>query len=177
MAKPLADGNAWPDQAALSPRELKAEQEQVQSIIHRYEADAEALLPILQDVQEELHYLPEHSLRSVAQYLGMPLSRVFSVVTFYNAFSLQPKGKYTLHVCTGTACHLKEAGRLLNEIFTEYGIKDGETTPDRQFSVETVRCLGCCSLAPVMMVAGQTYGNLQPDSIKKILKPYKRRSE
>ena len=173
MTKPLSDGKAWPDQLALTPSELEAEQKLVQSIIRKYDSDTEALIPILQDVQEELRYLPEHGLRAIAEHLGIPLSRVFSVVTFYNAFSLQPKGKYTLQVCAGTACHLKGADRLMNEIHSQYGIKDGETTPDREFSAETVRCLGCCSLAPVIMVDGKTYGNLQPEKIKKILKQQK----
>ncbi|MFC1584076.1 NADH-quinone oxidoreductase subunit NuoE [Fibrobacterota bacterium] len=164
---------ASPPEAELSPEEIKEEQASVEKIINRYDIDTESLLPILQEVQEELHYLPEHCMRSTASHLEIPLSRVFSVATFYNAFSLIPKGKYNIQVCTGTACHIKGAGRLMDELYNQLSIKDGETTEDRHFSVETVRCLGCCSLAPVLMINGKTFGNLQPEKIKKILKQYK----
>ena len=129
-------------------------------------------MPVLQDVQQELHYLPEQCLKETAEYLNVPLNRVYSVATFYNAFSLIPKGKYNIQVCAGTACHIKGADRLLDEIATVLGIREGETTDDGLFSVETVRCLGCCSLAPVMNVNGKTYGNLKPDQIRAILEQY-----
>jgi NADH-quinone oxidoreductase subunit E len=143
-------------------------------IAKKYEREVESLMPFLQDIQEEFHYLPEESLKEVAQRLAIPLNRVFSVATFYNAFSLKPKGKYVIQVCMGTACHIKGAPLLLEEISSLLGVREGGTTEDRLFSVETVRCLGCCSLAPVININGNAYGNLSPEKIGSIINEYKR---
>jgi NADH-quinone oxidoreductase subunit E len=143
-------------------------------ILQKYPRDPEYLLPVLQDIQQELHYLSEESLKSVSKLLQVPLNRVYAVATFYNAFSLIPKGKHIIQVCMGTACHIKGSPRLLDELALSLGIKEGETTKDGLFSVEAVRCLGCCSLAPAMMINRRTYGNVKPDEIITILKDYKK---
>lgn len=160
--------------ATKTTKSKKAKEKEIlKKIFSNYADDSESLLPILQDIQEELHYLPEEYLKETAHQLKVSLNRVFSVATFYNAFSLIPKGKYNIQVCAGTACHIKGANRLLDEITSILGIKEGETTDDGLFSVETVRCLGCCSLAPVMNINGKTYGNLKPENIREILETYK----
>ncbi|MBN2534677.1 MAG: NADH-quinone oxidoreductase subunit NuoE [Spirochaetales bacterium] len=147
--------------------------ESLNSILNKYPKNPEYLLPVLQDIQLEFHYLSEESLKSVSEKLGLPLTRVYSVATFYNAFSLQPKGKNIIQVCLGTACHIKGSPRLLDELVLVLGIKEGETTENGLFSVEAVRCLGCCSLAPAMMINGKTYGNVKPENITTILEEYK----
>lgn len=147
--------------------------ESFDAIIQRHTLTPESLMPVLQDVQDTFHYLPEECLKEVAKNLAIPLNRVFSVATFYNAFSLKPKGKHIIQVCMGTACHIKGASVLLEEITSTLGIQEGETTKDGLFSVESVRCLGCCSLAPVINVSGKAYGNLKPEDIQPIIKKYK----
>ncbi len=142
-------------------------------IVQKYEITTESLMPILQDIQDAFHYLSEESLKEISKKLDIPLNRVFSVATFYNAFSLKPKGRYVVQVCMGTACHIKGASILLEEIRSNLGIDEGETTKDGLFSLETVRCLGCCSLAPVININGKAYGNLKPEKVGSILNGYK----
>ena len=145
---------------------------EVDRILDRYEGEPGALIPVLQDVQDEYRYLPEEVLRYISERLRVPLSQVYHVATFYNAFSLEPRGEHTIEVCTGTACHVKGAGRILDWLQGELGIGPGETTPDLKFTLQTVRCLGCCSLAPVIRIDGDTYGNLTQDMLPRIMRRY-----
>lgn len=138
-------------------------------IISRYKHEKGALMPVLQDVNAAYHYLPEKILRYVAKELDLHLSQVFQVATFYNAFSLQPRGKYVVRVCIGTSCHVRGSGRLLDNLQSTLGIAPGETTENRLFTLETVRCLGCCALSPVVVVGKKTYGRLRPDALPKLL--------
>jgi len=144
----------------------------VDKIIDGYEAKSSALIGILQDVQEKYHYLPQEALSLIKKRLNIPLINILSVATFYNIFTLKPRGRHLINVCMGTACHVKGAGKILERLERELGIKRSETTRNLKFSLEIVRCLGCCSLAPVMRIDSDTYGNLRQDKAIEILKKY-----
>lgn len=144
----------------------------VDEILDRYKGEKSALIGILQDIQAEYNYLPKEALSLVKKRLNIPLINILSVATFYNIFTFKPRGRHLISVCMGTACHVKGAGRILERLESELGIKMGEATGDLKFSLETVRCVGCCSLAPVMRIDSDTYGNLRQDKVIKILKKY-----
>jgi len=144
----------------------------VKDIIKKYGGDKTAMIAILQDVQEENRYLPKEALSSISKQMDVPLTRIYEIATFYNAFSLKPRGKNLVEVCAGTACHVQGAARLMDRMERDLAIKCGETTKDKMFSLEEVRCLGCCSLAPVVRISGDIHPNLTQDEIPKILKNY-----
>jgi len=144
----------------------------VETILQKHPKDPSSIIQVLLDIQNELYYLPREVLEHVSKSLDVPLSRTYSLATFYKAFSLKPKGKYPIAVCTGTACHVQGAVRILEQIERELSIKEGETTPDKKFSVETVRCLGCCGLAPVVTVGKNLHGKVPMAKVSKILKQY-----
>ena len=144
----------------------------VKDIIKKYGGDKTAMIAILQDVQEENRYLPKEALSSISKQMDVPLTRIYEIATFYNAFSLKPRGKNLVEVCAGTACHVQGAARLMDRMERDLAIKCGETTKDKMFSLEEVRCLGCCSLAPVVRISGNIHPNLTQDEIPKILKTY-----
>ncbi|TET12252.1 NADH-quinone oxidoreductase subunit NuoE [Candidatus Aerophobetes bacterium] len=144
----------------------------VDEILDRYKRKKSALIDILQDIQAEYNYLPKEALGLVKKRLNIPLVNVLGVVTFYNIFTLKPRGRHLINVCMGTACHVKGAGKILERLESELGIKTGEATGDLKFSLETVYCVGCCSLAPVMRIDSDTYGDLRQDKVIKILKKY-----
>jgi len=144
----------------------------VKDIIKKYNSDKTAMIAILQDVQEEFRYLPKEALSSISKVMDVPLTRIYEIATFYNAFSLKPRGKNLVEVCAGTACHVQGAARLMDRMERDLAIKCGETTKDKMFSLEEVRCLGCCSLAPVVRISGNIHPNLTQDEIPKILKNY-----
>jgi NADH:ubiquinone oxidoreductase subunit E len=131
------------------------------------------LIPILQDIQEKYNYLPEESLREVADRLQVPLRDVYGVATFYRSFSLTPKGKHIFTVCVGTACHVRGGARLAKTISRELDIKPGETTEDMQFSLETVNCLGCCAIGPIMVADGEYHGQMTSQRALDLLKKYR----
>ncbi|MBN2493746.1 MAG: NADH-quinone oxidoreductase subunit NuoE [Deltaproteobacteria bacterium] len=144
----------------------------LREILGRYPRGREAIVPILQDITAEFNWLPEWSLRMVAHTLGLPLSRVVRVATFYNLFSLEPRGKHIIRVCTGTACHVKGAGKIVDSLERELKVKSGETTDDRRFTLEAVRCLGCCGLAPVVTIDEEVYGKITSARLVKELDAY-----
>jgi NADH-quinone oxidoreductase subunit E len=144
----------------------------VKDIIKKYGGDKTAMIAILQDVQEENRYLPKEALSSISKQMDVPLTRIYEIATFYNAFSLKPRGKNLVELCAGTACHVQGAARLMDRLERDLAIKCGETTKDKKFSLEEVRCLGCCSLAPVVRISGNIHPNLTQDEIPKILKNY-----
>ena len=144
----------------------------VETILQKHPKDPSSIIQVLLDIQNELYYLPREILEHVSKSLNVPLSRTYSLATFYKAFSLKPKGKYPIAVCTGTACHVQGAVRILEQIERELSIKEGETTSDKKFSVETVRCLGCCGLAPVVTVGKNLHGKVPMAKVSKILKQY-----
>lgn len=149
-------------------------QAKVSEIIAKYQADQSSLIAILQDVQEEYSYLPRDVLTQVAKDLDVPLSRVLSLATFFRAFSLKPKGKHPVHVCLGTACHVRGAQRVLEKFERELGLKSGETSADQEFSLDEVRCLGCCGLAPVVMVGEEIHGKITQTKVAGVIKKYKK---
>jgi len=134
----------------------------VEAILDRYEGGREVLVPTLQDIVAEVNWLPPEVLVRIAAAKNIPLEHILRIATFYKAFSLTPRGKHIVTVCRGTACHVKGAPRIVDRLERSLGIRVGETTPDGQFSLETVRCLGCCGLSPVVTVAEDLYGNLTP---------------
>jgi NADH-quinone oxidoreductase subunit E len=131
-----------------------------------------ALIGALQDIQKELNYLPEEALRLVSEKIGVPLSQVYSIATFYKAFSLEPRGRHLISVCVGTACHVRGSVQILEKLERDLGIPTGGTTEDQRFSLEGVRCLGCCGLAPVIMIDGNFHGKLTQKDLDKVLEQY-----
>ena len=131
-----------------------------------------ALMALLQDIQEEHGYLPEEALEAASTHLKVPLSHVYGVVSFYAQFSLTPRGKHIVRMCMGTACHIRGGQMVLDEIRSTLGLQDKKTTEDGLFSLEVVRCLGTCFLAPVMMIDSKYYGKLTPAKMRKIFKNY-----
>ncbi|GAG40216.1 unnamed protein product [marine sediment metagenome] len=144
----------------------------VSGIIEKYEGDSSALIAILQDVQAEYRYLPQDALAQIAEGLSVPLSQTYSLATFFKAFSLEPKGKYAINVCLGTACHVRGGPRILEKLERDLGVKAGGTTADLNFSLDEVHCLGCCGLAPVVTVNEDLYGKLSLTKLPRILKKY-----
>ena len=149
--------------------EEKIEPEKIAKIVGRYGGNRDSLISILQDIQSEYRYLPEESLRAVAAQLGLPLVQVYGVATFFKAFSLKPRGKHTVSVCLGTACHVRGAPALLDELKRRLGIEPGDTTDDMEFSLEAVNCLGACALGPILVVDGEYHGQMSAGKVKKVL--------
>jgi len=143
---------------------------EVQDIIGSFPKSSESLIPILQEIQEEYNFLSENNIRTVAEELALPIHRVYSVATFYNVFSLKPKGRNIVKVCMGSACHVRGAGRIMEEIERALNLKNGETTPDGNFSLESVNCLGACALGPIMVLNKEYNGHITPAKVEKILK-------
>ena len=144
-----------------------------QNIFENYKSrDKSALIPLLQDVQAVYGYLPEETLTEVADFVGLPLSRVYGVATFYNMFRLAPLGENVIRVCRGTACHVKNSANLLFALENTLGIKAGETTKDRKFTIELVSCIGACSIAPVITVNDDYHGRITTKDIPSIVKKY-----
>jgi NADH-quinone oxidoreductase subunit E len=154
---------------------MDQQQERTAEILSRYQSDPGSLVAVLQDLQEEFRYLPAAALRLVAKELAIPLSRVLSLATFYRAFSLKPQGKCQVHVCLGTACHVRGGPLILEKFERELGVKAGETTADGEYSLNAVRCVGCCGLAPVAMVGENVHGKLSQTKIPGLLKTYAKR--
>jgi NADH:ubiquinone oxidoreductase subunit E len=143
-------------------------------IIKRHSRDKSALIAVLQDIQEEYNYLPKDALQLVCKELDIPASRIYEVATFYNTFSLNPRGRYLVEVCAGTACHVQGASRLMDRLQRDLEIECGQTTKDNMFTLEEVRCLGCCSLAPVVRIGGNIHPYLTQDEIPRILRNYRK---
>ncbi len=151
---------------------LESNAEKVENLIESYIDKKEQLISLLQDVQAEFNYIPQDVLVRISQKLEIPLSQVFSVATFFQAFSLKPRGRHTITVCLGTACHIKGGQRLVDKMGRDYDLKPGETTEDMRFSLETANCLGCCALGPVVVIDGKYESKVTPDKLDKILKKY-----
>jgi NADH-quinone oxidoreductase subunit E len=144
----------------------------IDQILSRQHFSQTQLISYLQDIQTELNYLPQDALRFVARRVNVSLPRIYSIATFYKAFSLLPRGRHIVHVCLGTACHVRGGANLLESFERELGIRAGETTYDNRFSLESVRCVGCCGLAPVFIVDGKFYGKMTQDKIPQVLSNY-----
>ena len=145
-----------------------------ENIIKNYPTgDRSCLIPLLQDIQSEYGYLPEEILAKVSDFIKMPFASVYGVATFYNQFRLTPLGKYVVRVCRGTACHVKNSANVLISLEAELGIKAGCTTRDKLFTLETVACIGACSIAPVININEEYFGRLTVQEIPKIIKKYR----
>jgi NADH-quinone oxidoreductase subunit E len=144
----------------------------VDRVIDKHKEEASALLQILLEIQSENSWLPKQALDRVSERLGVPLNRIQHIVTFYKAFSLVPKGRHKVHICVGTACHVRGATRILDTVEEATRIKPGETDLELKFSLETVNCLGCCALGPVMEVDGKVHGKMSPVKTSEVLKIY-----
>lgn len=144
----------------------------VERVLDSYQRDRGMLVSILQDVQAECRYLPKEALKQVSDGLNVPLSQVYSVATFFKAFSLKPRGRHLINVCMGTACHVRGGVRVAEKIERELGIKRGETTPDLRFTLETVNCVGACALGPMVVVDDEYHGEMNTEKVESVLKKY-----
>jgi len=142
------------------------------SVFKKHQGEEGALIPVLQEAQGIFGYLSQEVLATIAKRLHIPLSRVFGVITFYAQFYTTPRGRYTVRVCRGTACHVRGGKNVLKAVQQALGIGEGETTPDFKFTFETVACLGACALSPVLLVNKNYYGKLTPAKVGKVLKQY-----
>ncbi len=146
--------------------------DKIDKIINKYQSDASSLIQVLLEIQSENRWLPKEVLEKVSKKLKVPLNRIQHIVTFYKAFSLVPRGRHEIHICMGTACHVRGASRVLDTVQDLIGISPGETDLDLKFSLETVNCLGCCALGPVMEVDGKYHGKMVPAKTGDVLKNY-----
>ncbi|MDR2862164.1 MAG: NADH-quinone oxidoreductase subunit NuoE [Syntrophobacterales bacterium] len=147
-------------------------QDKVKEIVKKYKGDKSALVAILQDVQDEYRYLPKEALLTIHEQMDIPMARVYEVATFYDAFSLTPRGRFIIEVCTGTTCHVQGGMNLLDTFERSLRINCGETTEDGLFSVDRVGCLGCCSIAPVVRVNDTIHPQMTQDEIPRVLRTY-----
>lgn len=136
---------------------------ELSAILDKHRGEPDALITVLEEMQEQYGFLPERQLKYAARELGFPLSRIYGVATFYNLFQLSAPGRFIVRVCRGTACHVSGSQAIIDRLKTELGIREDETTPDGLFTLQTVACMGACSLAPVVVVGEQTHGRMTPD--------------
>jgi NADH:ubiquinone oxidoreductase subunit E len=154
-------------------KEFTAEQiEKLDAIIAKHRGKPGGLIPVLEEAQVALEYLPVSVQKKVAKGLNLPFSRVYGVVTFYSFFTMKPRGRHTVRVCLGTACYVRGGKALAEALRKEFGIEEGETTPDRRFTFESVRCLGACGLGPVVVVDEDVHGRMKPSKLKDVLSQY-----
>jgi len=146
--------------------------DRIDQIIAKHNGEPSSLIQVLLEIQSENHWLPKEALERVAEKLDVPMTRVAHIATFYKAFSLVPKGRHEIHICMGTACHVRGAPRVLDTVEGLIGIKPGETDLDLKFSLQTVNCLGCCALGPVIEIDGKTHGKMAPSKAADVLKTY-----
>ncbi len=156
---------------------MNAESQKVRSFIKRYDNEKKALIAILQDIQAEYNYLPQDSLKIVSETLNVPLIDIIGVTTFYRAFSLEPRGKHIITVCLGTACHVRGGPKILNQFERKLNIEAGNTTEDGQFTLETVACLGCCAIGPVVVVDGNYHAQTTIKTVDSILKKVRKKAK
>jgi NADH-quinone oxidoreductase subunit E len=154
------------------PTKNKPTKQKIASIVDSHQRDPGMLVAILQDIQADYNYLPKESLTQVSQGLNIPLTQVYSVATFFKAFSLKPRGRHIINVCLGTACHVRGAGKVLDEIGRQLDIKPGETSRDFKFTMETVNCVGACALGPIVIIDGKYSGEMKTDRVKSLLESY-----
>lgn len=151
---------------------VTVDEKAITEILEQHDNRVDALIMILQDIQNIYRYLPEDAMRIVTDKLDIPFSQVYEVATFYRSFSLEPRGEHEIKVCLGTACHLRGGPLILENFERELGVHAGGTTRDKSFTLETVNCVGACALAPLVVVDTEYYGNNNSSSVKKILKKY-----
>ncbi|HDR16666.1 MAG TPA: NAD(P)H-dependent oxidoreductase subunit E [Desulfobacteraceae bacterium] len=148
------------------------ENDRIDRIIEKHGGEPSSLIQVMLDIQSENHWLPKEALERISGKLQVPMTRIHHIATFYKAFSLVPKGRHRIHICMGTACHVRGAPRVLDAVQNLIDIRPGETDLDLKFSLETVNCLGCCALGPVMEIDGETHGKMTSADVSGILKNY-----
>lgn len=153
------------------------DQEKFTYRLWRYDGAPGELIPLLQSAQDHFGYIPRRAISYISSVTGISESDIYGVITFYSQFRLQPMGKYVVRACAGTACHVSGAKTIIETIEDELGIEVGDTTEDGLFTLNTVACIGCCSLAPVIMINDDTHGRLTPSSLRKLLREYRRKGE
>jgi NADH-quinone oxidoreductase subunit E len=153
--------------------EKTVQNEEIRAIAEKWSAKRGSLIMVLHEIQNRYGYIPRDVAMNLSQVIDVPLARIYEVITFYNYFKLQPPGKFTIAVCMGTACYLKGAPEILDEIMERLNIRIGQTTADGMFHLDAVRCLGCCGLAPVMTVNGEIHGKVKKSQVVEILSRYK----
>lgn len=146
--------------------------ENITKIIDKYPNDPSSLIQILIDIQGQLRWLPKQALKMVSERLNVPMNRIQHIITFYKAFSTVPKGRHEIHVCTGTACHVRGATRVLEAVEEHTGISAGETDEELKYSLDTVSCVGCCALGPVVVIDGEYHGNMGSTKPEEVLRNY-----
>lgn len=156
----------------MSDTAMKEKMEKLELFMQEHKNQPGVLIPILHEAQELLGYIPEEVQKRISEVLNIPPAKIYGVATFYSRFTLNPRGQYTINVCLGTACYVKDAKGIIERLEKELNVKSGGTTEDGKFTLEATRCLGCCGLAPVMMINDDVYGKLVPDDIPDILKKY-----
>jgi NADH-quinone oxidoreductase subunit E len=156
---------------------MEIDPQKIDAIIERWDRDPSFVIEMMQDVQDAFRHLPRAALEQVARATKTDLARLYHIATFYKAFSLEPRGLFSVQVCTGTACHVRGAARSMDGLARELGVAPGETTEDRIFTLEGVRCLGCCSLAPVVAVGADLHGGLDSSKVKRLVRKYRKRAE
>jgi NADH-quinone oxidoreductase subunit E len=149
------------------------ESSEIDAIIDRYEGKESSILAILQDIQAKERYLPREVLEHVGEQLRIPLNKIYRIATFYRALSLKPRGRHEICVCMGTACHVRGAQRIADQMNLELGIRPGETTKDQNFTLETVNCLGVCAAGPVVAIDGQYFGKMSSTKVEGTLKKFR----
>lgn len=150
---------------------------EIDAVIDRHGSEQRTLNAVLLEIQSKQHYLPREALERVAERMKVPLLQVYQVASFYRAFSLEPRGKHLVTVCLGTACHVRGGPRLVDQVQRVLNIAPGGTTVDKQFTLETVNCLGCCALGPIMVVDGKYYGKMAASGVEKVLAQYQEAKE
>ena len=146
----------------------------IDAIIDRYDKSPSALLAIMQDVQDEERYLPKEAMNRISEALEIPISRVYQMATFFESFHLEPRGKHVCTVCMGTACHVRGAPRLVEQLERDLDIPSGQTTKDMMFTIEEVNCVGACALGPLVIINGEYHGNMTSGSLQKVVKKIKK---
>ncbi|MGI5823312.1 MAG: NAD(P)H-dependent oxidoreductase subunit E [Dethiobacteria bacterium] len=148
------------------------EVKEIDQVMEKYGSDPADILGILMDIQEKERYLPREALDYLSQKLDLPMTRLYRMATFYEALSLKPLGRHQIHVCMGTACHVRGAARILDKLESQLSIKPGEVTPDLKFGLKTVNCVGACALGPVVQIDGEYHGNMSALKVERMLKKY-----
>jgi len=165
----MANPSVAQDTHLLLAGQEAAIEERLNEILSSYQGKEDELIPILQQVQQVFGYLPESAMKRIARFLKLPEGTVFGVGTFYAQFKLVPSGRNVIKVCRGTACHVRGGARILREVEKHLGIKPGESSPDLEYSLDTIACFGSCALAPVMVIGNNVYGRMTSTKVKEIL--------
>jgi NADH-quinone oxidoreductase subunit E len=147
--------------------------EKLNNILSKYEGKNSLLIQALLEVQREFNWIPGEAINIIAEKLHVPKSRIYRVASYYKAMSLKPRGKHIIRVCLGTACHVREGGRIMDRVEEVLGVSESDTTPDMNFTLERVNCLGCCALGPVLVIDGEYYGKMEVGKVAELLGKYK----